>query len=216
VLAERERDAALGEPYQTLEQQHETSELGMWLFLATEVMLFGGLFTAYTVYRIVYPDGFLQGSRMLDLLYAAPNTAILLVSSLTMALGVRAAQLGQTRPLVRYLIITAVLGIVFMVIKGAEYAKHIQDGLLPGPAWNYAGANAQQVELFFVAYFVMTGLHAVHLTIAIGIVVVMGWMAGHGRFLPPTRSTPVEMVGLYWHFVDVIWTFLLPLLYLIR
>jgi cytochrome c oxidase subunit III len=214
VLAER--DAALGEPYQTLEQQHETAELGMWLFLATEVMLFGGLFTAYTVYRIVYPDGFLQGSRMLDLLYAGPNTAVLLLSSLTMALGVRAAQLGRRRPLVRYLILTAVLGALFMVIKGAEYEKHIQDGLLPGFAWRYSGENAHQVELFFVAYFLMTGLHAVHLTIAIGIVVVTAWLAGRGKFLPPTRHTPVEMVGLYWHFVDIIWTLLLPLLYLIR
>lgn len=211
-----ERDAALGEPYQTLEQQHETAEFGMWIFLATELMLFGGLFTGYTVYRLVYPAGFVEGSHHLDLIYAAPNTAVLLLSSLTMALGVRAAQLGRQRHLVVYLIATAVLGLVFMGVKAAEYARHIQDGLLPGSGWTYAAPNAHEVELFFVAYFLMTGLHAVHLMVGIGIVLVTAVLAGRGHFLPATRHTPVEMVGLYWHFIDVIWTFLLPLLYLVR
>jgi cytochrome c oxidase subunit III len=211
-----ERDAALGEPYQTLEQQHATAEFGMWIFLATELMLFGGLFTAYTMYRLVYPTGFAAGSRHLDLLYAGPNTAVLLLSSLTMALAVHAAKLGHTRTLVRYLVLTAVLGVVFMVVKGAEYAKHIQDGFLPGLAWTYAGPDARELQLFFVAYFLMTGLHAVHLMVAIVIVAVVAILARRRVFEPPTRSTPVEMVGLYWHFVDVIWTFLLPLLYLIR
>src|SRR5690348_17329010 len=126
VLAETERDAALGEPYQSLEQQHQTAEFGMWIFLATELMLFGGLFTAYMVYRIVYPAGFSAGSHLLDLAYAAPNTVVLLVSSLTMALAVRASQLGRPRALVVNLLITAILGILFMGIKVAEYAKHIQ------------------------------------------------------------------------------------------
>lgn len=216
TMSVAERDAALGEPYQTLEQQHATAEFGMWIFLATELMLFGGLFTAYTVYRAIYSAGFAEGSHHLDLLYAGPNTAVLLLSSLTMALGVRAAQLGKQRAMVRYLVLTAALGVIFMVIKGAEYAKHIHDGFLPGLAWSYAGPSAREVELFFVAYFLMTGLHAVHLVVAIGIVLVTALLASRGRFLPATRSTPVEMVGLYWHFVDVIWTFLLPLLYLIR
>jgi cytochrome c oxidase subunit III len=214
VLAER--DAALGEPYQTLEQQHETAEFGMWVFLATELMLFGGLFMGYTVYRIVYPAGFFQGSHMLDLIYAAPNTAVLLVSSLTMALAVRASQLGRNRALLTYLSVTAVLGILFMAIKLAEYAKHIQDGLLPGSGWTYAGPNAHAVEMFFIAYYLMTGLHAVHLTIGIGLVGVTALLAWRGRLFPPARHTPVEMVGLYWHFIDVIWTLLLPLLYLVR
>jgi cytochrome c oxidase subunit III len=214
VLAEP--NAALGEPYQTLEQQHQTAELGMWLFLATELMLFGGLFTGYTVYRIAYPAGFSEGSRLLDLSYAVPNTAILLLSSLSMAFGVRAAQLGRRRSVVMYLLMTAGLGGVFMAVKLGEYAKHIQDGLLPGSAWSYAGPDAHAVELFFVAYFTMTGLHAVHLLIGIGLVLVTAGLAARGRFLPTTRHTPVEMVGLYWHFIDVIWTLLLPLLYLVR
>jgi cytochrome c oxidase subunit 3 len=204
----------VGEPYDTVEQQHDTAEFGMWIFLATELMLFGGLFTAYTVYRTVYPDGFAEGSRHMDLFYGAPNTVILLLSSLTMALGVRASQLGERRSLFRYLVITAVLGVIFMLVKGAEYLKHYQDGMVPGLNWEYAGANANAVQLFFVGYFVMTGLHAIHLLIAIGIVVVTAVLARRGTFEPPERHTPVEMVGLYWHFVDMIWTFLFPLLYL--
>jgi cytochrome c oxidase subunit III len=176
----------------------------MWIFLATELMLFGGLFTAYTVYRTVYPDGFAEGSRHLDLVYAGPNTAILLISSLTMALAVRSAEIGERRRLRWYLIATAVLGALFMVIKGAEYYKHFTDGMVPALNWTYVGSPS--VELFFIAYFLMTGLHAVHLLAAIGIVVVIA--------IVRVRSTTVEMVGLYWHFVDIVWTFLLPLLYL--
>ena len=194
----------IGEPYQTLEQQHETAEFGMWIFLATELMLFGGLFTAYTVYRTVYPDGFAEGSRHLDLVYAGPNTAILLISSLTMALAVQSSHAEARRRSRWLLIATAILGILFMVIKGAEYYKHYTDGMVPALNWTYAGAPS--VEMFFIAYFLMTGLHAVHLLVAIGLVMVLTvWRA---------RATTVEMVGLYWHFVDIVWTFLLPLLYL--
>lgn len=216
VEAERQRDPALGDPYQTLAQQHESAEFGMWIFLATELMLFGGLFTGYTVYRVVYTQAFSEGSTHLDLLYGAINTAILLLSSLTMVLAVRAAQLGDRRWLVRYLVLTILLGVVFMVIKGAEYYKHFQDGMMPGVNWQYAGPDANAVQMFFVAYFFMTGLHSIHLIIGIGIVVVTAVLASRGRFLPPVRHTPVETVGLYWHFVDIIWTFLFPLLYLLR
>jgi cytochrome c oxidase subunit 3 len=176
--------------------------------------LFGGLFTAYTVYRTVYADGFAEGSRHMDLIYGGPNTIVLLLSSLTMALAVRAAKLGNRRWLVRFLILTAVLGIIFMIVKFAEYAKHYQDGMVPGLNWQYTSPNSNSVELFFVAYFLMTGLHAIHLLIAIGIVIVTTLYARAGRYEPAPRHTPVEMVGLYWHFVDMIWTFLLPLLYL--
>lgn len=204
----------IGEQFQTLEQEHDTAEFGMWIFLATELMLFGGLFTAYTVYRTIYSAGFADGSRQLDLIYAGPNTAVLLISSLTMALGVHSAQIGRRRSTVWYLVVTAILGTLFMVIKGAEYYKHFQDGMVPGLAWSYAGPDSAAVQLFFVAYFAMTGLHAVHLIIAIGVVLVTAILANRGAFLPSERHAPVEMVGLYWHFVDVIWTFLLPLLYL--
>jgi len=204
----------IGEQFQTLEQEHETAQLGMWIFLATELMLFGGLFTGYTVYRTLYPEGFAEGSRHLDLIYAGPNTGVLLLSSLTMALGVHSAQTGRSRSTFWYLVLTALLGAAFMGIKGAEYYKHFLDGTVPVLSWSVTGANASAVQLFFVTYFVMTGVHAVHLVIGIGIVLVTAVLARRGAFLPPPRHTPVEMVGLYWHFVDVIWTFLLPLLYL--
>ncbi len=204
---------ALGEQYSTLEQQHTASELGMWIFLATELMLFGGLFTAYTVYRTVHSAGFAEGSRHLDLLYGAVNTAILLTSSLTMALAVRAAQLGQQRALMRALAVTAILGLLFLAIKAAEYQKHFAEGMVPGLAWTYQGPLATQIELFFFAYFAMTALHSVHLGVGVVTVAVITVLARHGAFLGE-RHTPVEMLGLYWHFVDMIWIFLVPLLYL--
>ena len=203
----------LGEHYNTLEQQHTASELGMWLFLATELMLFGGLFTGYAVYRTVYSAGFAEGSRHLDLVYAGVNTVVLITSSLTMSLGVRAAQLGQRRPLVRSLIATGVLGLVFIAIKALEYQKHFAEGMVPGLVWTFDGPLANQVQLFFFAYFAMTGLHTVHLAVGILMVLMMALLATRGAFVAE-RHTPVEMLGLYWHFVDVIWLFLVPLLYL--
>jgi cytochrome c oxidase subunit III len=203
----------LGEHYNTLEQQHTASELGMWLFLATELMLFGGLFTGYAVYRTVYSAGFAEGSRHLDLVYAGVNTVVLITSSLTMSLGVRAAQLGLRRPLVRWLVATGALGIVFLAIKALEYQKHFAESMVPGLAWTFDGPLANQVQLFFFAYFAMTGLHTVHLAVGILIVLSMAVFAARGMFVAE-RHTPVEMLGLYWHFVDVIWIFLVPLLYL--
>jgi cytochrome c oxidase subunit 3 len=203
----------LGHHFNTLEQEHEAAEFGMWIFLMTELMLFGGLFLAYIVYRTVYPEGFAEGSRHLELAYGGPNTLILIVSSLTMALAVRSAQLGQQRKLLWLLLATAALGTIFMVVKGAEYYQHYLDGEVPGLNWTYSGPYGNQVQLFFLAYFALTGLHSLHLTIGIGIVLVMAIMARRGAFLAE-HHIPVEMLGLYWHFVDIVWMFLLPLLYL--
>src|SRR5947209_7137497 len=152
----RPEPPAIGEQYATFEQEHATAEFGMWVFLATELMLFGGLFTIYTVYRTLYSVGFAEGSRHLDLLLGGVNTGVLLVSSLSMALAVHAAQLGERRLLVRYLVLTAILGAVFMVIKGVEYSQHFADGTVPHFAWNYSGSNPSQVQLFFLAYFALT------------------------------------------------------------
>jgi cytochrome c oxidase subunit 3 len=203
----------LGHHFHTLEQEHQAAEFGMWLFLMTELMLFGGLFVGYIFYRTVYSDGFAEGSRHLDLSYGGPNTVILIVSSLTMVLAVRSAQLGAQRRLVWYLLATAVLGTIFMLIKGAEYDKHFIDGTVPVLAWNYAGPYPNQVQLFFFAYFALTGLHSVHLTLGIIVVLIAAFMASRGAFLVE-RHIPLEMIGLYWHFVDIVWIFLLPLLYL--
>jgi cytochrome c oxidase subunit III len=203
----------LGEQYHSLEQQRTTASFGMWVFLATELMLFGALFTAYAVYRTLYPAGFAEGSRHLDLVLGGTNTAVLIISSLTMAQAVHSARMGERRRLVLYLVATGLIGSVFMAIKAAEYGKHIADGMLPGLAWHYAGPEPSAVQLFFVAYFTLTGLHALHLTVAIVIVLVAAFLAARGAF-PPGGHAPVEVIGLYWHFVDMIWIFLLPLLYL--
>jgi cytochrome c oxidase subunit 3 len=185
----------------------------MWLFLATELMFFGGLFTAYTVYRIVYPAGFAEGSRHLELAFGASNTVILIVSSLFVVLAVRCARLGQRRQMVWFLLATAALGIVFMVVKSVEYYRHFLDGTVPAFAWTYNGPYPNQVQLFFLAYFALTGLHSIHLIIGIAIVLVAVFVAGRSP-LGPKNRTGIEMIGLYWHFVDMVWIFLLPLLYL--
>ena len=200
--------------YNTLQQQSGAASFGMWVFLATELMLFGGLLTAYAVYRVVYMDGFAEGSRHLDLLLGGTNTAVLICSSVTMALAVQSVKTGARGRLLLFLAATAVLGTLFMTIKGVEYWKHGVDGLVPGIAWRYDGPFPQAVQLFMLAYFALTGLHAVHLTIAISMVVVLLWMAWRGAF-PPAHFAPIEVIGLYWHFVDIVWIFLLPLLYLL-
>jgi cytochrome c oxidase subunit 3 len=203
------------EQFDDLEQQHRAATLGMWVFLATEVMLFGGMFTLYTCYRFLYPAGFAEGSRHMEVAVGGINTAVLIVSSLTMALGVRAAQVGNRRALVGFLGATITLGVVFMVLKGYEYWRHWQDQLVPGLHFAFEGPLSHQVELFFLFYFIMTGIHAIHLTIGIGVATVILVMAWRDCFRPDAHD-PVEVLGLYWHFVDIVWLFLLPLLYLFR
>jgi cytochrome c oxidase subunit III len=208
-----ERHAALAPQYDTLEQQHDAATLGMWVFLATELMLFGALFTGYTAYRFLYPEGFREGSRHLDVLLGSVNTVVLIISSLMIALAVHSAQLGERRALVGFLALTILLGTGFMAIKGVEYYRHYQDQLAPGVAFAYPGPLARQVELFFLFYFAMTGVHAIHLSVGIALAGVILIMALLGRFTAEHHS-PVELLGLYWHFVDIVWIFLLPLLYL--
>jgi len=205
---------AVAHQFDDAEQQHEASTLGMWLFLVTEILFFGGLFMLYVVYRTTYPDAFAEGSHHLDLRLGAFNTVILIGSSLTMALAVHAAQVGRQRVLVGFLGLTIVLGCVFLVIKGFEYAAKFEHGLVPGPGFLLAGPLAPQVELFFCLYFAMTALHAIHMVIGVGVLAVIAAMATRGAF-GPAYITPVELMGLYWHFVDVVWIFLFPLLYLI-
>ena len=196
------------------EQQHEASSLGMWLFLVTEIMFFGGLFTAYVVYRTAYAAAFAHASHHLDITLGATNTAVLIGSSLTMALAVHAAQLGNKRSLQLFLVLTMLLGCVFLGIKGVEYAHKFHEGHVPGPYFSYEGAEAGNAELFFSLYFGMTGLHALHMVIGIAILGILLVQATRGWY-GPLYFTPVEMVGLYWHFVDIVWIFLFPLLYLI-
>lgn len=203
----------LAEQFDDLEQQEETATVGMWTFLATEVLFFGGLFTTYVVYRTTYPHAFAEGSHHSNLLLGTVNTAILLTSSLTMALCVHAAQTGHRKRLMLFLSVTLVFGLAFLAVKGLEYSEHISDGLLPGA--HFRSGLPHGTQLFFVLYFLTTGLHALHLIIGCGVMAVMLWLARNSRF-SPRYYNPVAVTGLYWHFVDVVWVFLYPMFYLIK
>jgi cytochrome c oxidase subunit III len=200
--------------FDTLQQQAEASTLGMWLFLVTEVMFFGGLFMAYLLYRVWYPEAWSEGSGELDIVLGGVNTVVLILSSLTMALAVRAAQTGLPRATVIWLVLTMALGMTFLVIKFFEYKHKFELHHVPGANFTFEGPHADQVQIFLSLYFTMTGLHALHMVIGFGILSVITWMAYKRRF-SPAWYTPVEMSGLYWHFVDIVWIFLFPLLYLV-
>jgi cytochrome c oxidase subunit III len=205
---------ALQHQFDTMEQQQESATLGMWIFLVTEIMFFGGLFMAYLLYRVWYPEAWSEGSLELDIVLGGVNTAVLIASSLTMALAVRAAQTGLPRATVNWLLLTMALGLTFLVIKGFEYAHKFHEHHVPGPNFQFEGPHARQVEIFLSLYFAMTGLHALHMVIGVGLLSVIAWMAYRRRFSPDWYA-PVEMSGLYWHFVDIVWIFLFPLLYLV-
>jgi len=204
----------LAHHFEDLEQQHEAGRLGMWAFLVTEVMFFGGLFTGFTIYWNAYPDAFRAGSHHLDVRLGTLYTAVLIGSSLTMALAIRAAQVGRRRAQVGWLVTTMLLGTTFLVVKGFEYQHKWADGLLPGPGFAWEGPDAPHARIFFSFYFAMTGLHALHMLIGIGVLLTMCVKAARGAFTP-SHHAGLEISGLYWHFVDVVWIFLFPLLYLI-
>lgn len=226
MVHEAERHPALAHHFDSLEQQQEAQALGMWIFLASELLFFGGLFTAYTVFRWAYPDAYAYGSSHLVLWLGTLNTAVLLMSSLTMALAVRAAQTGQQPALRRHLALTILLGLVFLGIKGVEYYIDYRENLVPGRGFSLAGHEIPQiwredvglfsrhVQLYFWLYFTMTSVHALHMIIGIGVLAVLWVLAGQGRYTTGYYA-PVDIAGLYWHFVDIVWIFLFPLLYLI-
>jgi len=205
---------ATAHQFETLEQQRESDILGMWAFLATEVLFFGGLIMCYTFARFSYPQAFAAASHHLYVSYGGPNTAILLCSSFTMALAVRAAQLGQRKALVGFLIPTILFGLGFLVVKGFEYRTDYVEQLVPRFRFHWDGPEAGHAELFFWLYFVLTGLHALHVTIGIGVLTIVAILGWRGRITAQNHMT-AEVAGLYWHFVDIVWVFLFPLLYLI-
>jgi cytochrome c oxidase subunit III len=200
--------------FDDLDQQREAATLGMWLFLATEVLFFGGLFTAYMLYRVWYPETFGAASRTLDIWLGSVNTVVLITSSLTMALAVHAAATDERRKLMQWLVVTMLLGAVFLAIKGVEYTHKFEEHHVPGFGFHFEGTAPERANLFFSLYFAMTGLHALHMIIGLGLLTVMLVMAWRGKF-SARWHTPIEMSGLYWHFVDIIWIFLFPLLYLV-
>jgi cytochrome c oxidase subunit III len=233
--------------FDTMSQQKEAAVLGMWVFLLTEILFFGGLFVAYMIYRVWYFDAFAEASRSLSLFWGGLNTAVLIGSSLTMAMAVRGAQTNKRQATVNWLILTMILGTVFLGVKVIEYADKFEHHHVPGPNFVWASEHAAPAaeggaehaaapapaasehrqlslspdqlqgttQLYFSLYFTMTGLHALHMIIGIGLMSVITWMAWKGRF-DAEYYTPVEMSGLYWHFVDIVWIFLFPLLYLVE
>ncbi len=195
-------------------QQAEAAKIGMWLFLVTEILLFGGLFTGYGILRMLHPDAFHHGHTYLDRWLGALNTVVLLVSSFTMAMAVHSARTGERKRLVRFLLATLALAAVFLGVKYVEYSHKFHEGLLPGRFYSHKGDPVPGVHMFFSLYFVMTGLHGLHVVAGM---VTIGWLlrrALRGHF-SPAYYNPVEIAGLYWHLVDMIWIYLFPLLYLI-
>ena len=209
-----EHAAAVAHQFDDAEQQRGAAELGMWIFLATEVMFFGGMFTAFTAYRWLYPEAFTHASRHLDALLGGINTVVLIGSSLTMVLAVHGARHGHRRMLLVCLALTMLLGSAFLGVKAIEWASKWEHGLVPGLHFTLTGADAGRQELFFFLYFAMTGVHALHLVIGIGVVGVILALAWRGHYTAEYHN-PVEVTGLYWHFIDIVWIFLLPMLYLI-
>jgi len=206
------------------QQQKNAASLGMWLFLVTEIMFFGGMFCAYLVYRLAHFNAFAAGSQQLNIYLGAINTAVLLVSSVTVVLAVKAAEARKRKQLVSFIVVTILLGLVFLGIKAKEYTDKFEDHYVPGATFHFDKPfddNGKQIpvssnaaQLFFSLYFAMTGMHALHMIIGCGLFTVLGVLAWKGHYTSG-YFTPIENAGLYWHLVDIIWIYLFPLLYLI-
>lgn len=199
-------------------QESSSAKLGMWLFLVTEVLLFSGLFVAYTVIKTLNPEMWAEASKTLDVSLGTVNTIVLISSSFTVALAVRAAQTNKNgeknKQIVGLLVFTILCAAAFMVVKYFEYSHKFHVGTLPGPFYSYTGLEGANPHLFFGIYFLMTGLHGIHVLLGIGVLTWITVRAAKGHFYED-YYTPVELGGLYWHLVDLIWIYLFPLLYLV-
>lgn len=207
-----EKDAMIEEQFEDMPQQYEAANLGMWTFLATEILFFGGLFVSYAIYRHFYDADFITGVKHTLILYGTINSSLLLTSGLTMALAVQAATENRTRVIVPLLLATICLGLAFLACKGMEYRQDLTDKVLP--RYDFDPTLPLHSQLFFWLYWGMTGLHAIHMIVGIGLLTVLTVMAWRGRF-SAQYYTPLEIIGLYWAFVDIVWIYLYPLLYLI-
>jgi len=215
TLHHNQEDEHVAHHFYDAQQQYESGNLGMWLFLMTEVMFFGGMFGAYAVYRMWYPEAFKIASTTTNVPLGAANTIVLIVSSLTMALAVQSAQLGKQKRLVWMIILTMIFGAAFLGVKAFEYHEKWIHGHVPGPYFHWEGAQGgREVQMLFCLYFALTGMHAVHMVVGLGIMLWLLITAMKGHYTPKYYN-PVEISGLYWHFVDIVWIFLFPLLYLI-
>jgi cytochrome c oxidase subunit 3 len=200
--------------FENLQQQYDSTTFGMWVFLVQEILFFGALFCAYAVYRAMYPGAYHAGAQHLDITLGCFNTVVLITSSLTMALAVRCAQLGRNKGVFGYLAATQVLGFVFLGVKAVEYTHKWHEHLIPGKYFQFDGPYAQQAQIYFSMYFAMTGMHALHMVIGAGLLFYFMWKAWNNTYSEDYYG-PVEIMGLYWHFVDIVWIFLFPMLYLI-
>ena len=204
----------LAHHFKDMAVQNHAARLGMWLFLATEVLLFAGLFLGYAVYRWFYYDAFHLGSRALDLKLGTINTVVLITSSFTVAWGYHAVKVDQIKRAVRLLSFTIVCAVLFLVIKYFEYAHKFHVGELPGKWYHYEGIDAPGINIFYSVYFLTTGLHAFHVIVGMSVLVWVLWRVKKGKY-SSAHYVPVELGALYWHLVDLVWIFLFPLLYLI-
>lgn len=200
--------------FDSAKQAFDASKMGLWLFLVTEILLFGGLFVAYILFRALYPEMFHEASRHLNKVLGGINTIVLICSSVTMALAVDRTRQNDSSKANQYLLMTLFCAVIFLVIKYIEYSHKIHEGLLPGGLFHFEGMEHANASLFFSLYFMMTGLHGIHVLAGMGI---MSWLlvkSNRGAF-SSDYYTPVELGGIYWHLVDLIWIYLFPLLYLI-
>jgi cytochrome c oxidase subunit III len=241
---EHESRPELRHHFADVEQQRNAASLGMWWFLGTEIMFFGGMFCGYLIYRRWFFEEFAAASRSLDLKVGTFNTVVLICSSLTVAMSVRAAQLGNRKLQVKMLLLTLVFGLSFLGIKTYEWGNKYKEHHIPTFDYNVIGGEGdlikgneqllgidkvqndpvklrqrqaeiqEHTKIFYSLYFALTGMHAIHMIVGVGIFIVITWMAHKGRFTPEYH-TPLEIAGLYWHFVDIVWIYLFPLLYLI-
>lgn len=200
--------------FESAEQQFESSKLGLWLFLVTEVMLFGGLFVAYIIFRALYPEMFAEAHHHLNKVMGAINTVVLICSSLSMALAVQAVQNNKHAKAVKLMLFTLACAATFMVIKYFEYQAKFEHHLFPNASFDFAAFKSTNANLFFSLYFLMTGLHGLHVVIGMGLITWVMIRTRKQQF-SDAYYTPVELTGLYWHLVDLIWIYLFPLMYLI-
>ena len=213
-MSERSSAASVAHQFDDAAQQREAGTLGMWTFLVTEMLFFGGMFAGYTAYRALYPEAFRAASSQLNLQIGSVNTAVLILSSLTMALAVHASQTNRRKSLLGFLIATMAFGALFLGFKAIEWTAEFREHHVPGAHFQFHGADPAHAPLFYSFYFCMTGMHALHMIIGLGLMTYLFLSARAGRY-SPEYHTPVAVGGLYWHFVDIVWIFLYPLLYLV-
>lgn len=209
------RRLRLQDHFQDLEQQAHAAQLGMWVFLGSEVLFFTGFFTLYAAYRVVFPHTFAEAVRHTDLWLGTANTYVLVTASYLVALAVGAIRKDRERRASRLLWAAAGLGVLFLVLKGIEYAHHFSEGLYPGAYYRNHELTGPGARVFFSLYYLMTGLHAIHVIGGIVVLAVLAWQARRGKY-SSTWHTPLELGGLYWHFVDIVWLFLWPMFYLMK